>query len=34
VEIFDVGVSGNEPQKFVYDGFKVDFLGRQEGETL
>ena len=34
VEVFYVGVSGDEPQEFIYNGLQVHFLGRQEGESL
>ena len=34
LEILDVGVAGDEPQKFINDRFQVNFLGGQKRETF
>ena len=34
LEVLDVGVAGDEPEKLVDDGFEVNFLGGQKRETL
>ena len=34
VEVFDVGVALEKPKEFVDDGSKVEFLGREQGETI
>ena len=33
LEITYVGIAGNEPQQLVDYGFKMDFLGREKGES-
>ena len=34
LEVLDVGVTGDEPDKLVDDGFEVNFLGREKRETF
>ena len=34
VEIFDVGVAGQEPQQFVHDRFQVQLLGGEQREAV
>ena len=33
-EIFDVGIALKKPEQFVNDGFEMDFLGGNQGESL
>ena len=34
VEIFNIGIAGDKPQKFVDNGAQVDFLGCEKGESF
>ena len=32
LQVFDVGVAGQEPKQLVYDRFQMQFLGREQGK--
>jgi hypothetical protein len=34
LEIFYIGITGYEPQEFIYDGLQMKFLGCQKRESL
>ena len=34
LKILDIGISCNEPEEFIYDGFQVKFLGGQKRKAL
>ena len=34
LQVLDIRIPGDEPEKFIDDGFQVDFLCRQEGKSF